>query len=176
MSLFFCTFTRMKKALLIVSALLCLAGLVSCREAAPKPINIILDTDLGNDIDDAMAMDMLYKYMDERQVNLLAIMISKDCGIYPAKFADIMNVWYGYDVPIGVVSDGVPGDGNVVNYAQVVSEMKDDAGDALYATSDMDYASLPDAEMQFTCQALGLSRPATVADANTAALPSASVP
>lgn len=137
---------KMRHSMMILAvAAACVVTLAACGPKAPKPVNVIFETDLGNDIDDAMAMDMLYKYMDEQRVNLLAIMINKDCGIYPAKFADIMNVWYGYEVPIGVVSDGVPGDANVVNYAQVISEMKDEAGDPLYATSDMDYESLPDA-------------------------------
>lgn len=32
---------------------------------------------MGNDIDDALALDMLYKYIENGQINLLAIPTSK---------------------------------------------------------------------------------------------------
>jgi hypothetical protein len=48
---------------------------------------------MGNDIDDAMALDMLYKWVEDGKVNLLAVMINKE-GSAPAEFIDIMNTFY----------------------------------------------------------------------------------
>ncbi len=74
------------------------AAAVICIACAPKqpaetPVNVIFETDMGNDIDDAMALDMLYKYIESGNVNLLAIMINKE-GSAPAEFIDIMNTFY----------------------------------------------------------------------------------
>ncbi|MBD1423079.1 nucleoside hydrolase [Sphingobacterium chuzhouense] len=68
---------------------------------------VILDTDMGNDIDDALALDMLYKYADQRKVNLLAIMNNKQSD-YSTRFIDLMSTWYGYKkIPIGRIEKGV---------------------------------------------------------------------
>ena len=84
----------------------CVSNNKEKEEIASGPLKVIFETDMGNDVDDAMALDMLYKYLDMDQIELLAIMINKN-GEYPAIFADIMNTWYGYpDIPIGVVRDG----------------------------------------------------------------------
>lgn len=110
----------------------------------PAPVNIIFETDMGNDIDDAMALDMLYKWVDEGKVNLLAIMINKE-GTAPAEFIDILNTFYGHQVPIGVRCGDAPAKTGGVNFAQVISDMKDDAGQPLFARSLPRYDTLPDA-------------------------------
>ncbi len=59
-------------------------AIVGCGEKAEPtaPLSVIMETDIGNDIDDALAMDMLYKYIDAGKINLLAVNINKE-GIYP---------------------------------------------------------------------------------------------
>ncbi len=70
-------------------------------------INVILDTDMGNDIDDALALDMLYKYADQKRVDLLAIMNNKQSD-YSTRFLDLISTWYGYNkTPIGRIENGV---------------------------------------------------------------------
>ena len=64
-------------------------------EAAPTTEKIILETDMGNDVDDALALDMIYKYLDTGQIDLLGIMTNKDSK-YSAEYLDVMNTWYGY--------------------------------------------------------------------------------
>ena len=88
----------MKKILLIVLALFALSTV----DAAKKPIKIIFDTDMGNDVDDVIALDMLYKYQDEGVIDLLGILSSKREG-GSVKFIDAMNTLYGYpNIPIGI--------------------------------------------------------------------------
>jgi len=72
--------------------------------AAPVPI--IFDTDMGNDVDDAMALAMIHNLEKRGACKLLAVTITKD---HPkaAPYVDAFNTFYGYpDVPIGVVRDG----------------------------------------------------------------------
>lgn len=108
----------------------------SAAAEAPAPEKIIFETDLGNDVDDVMAMDMLYKYADEGKVDLLAIMINKP-GEAPAKFADILNTWYGHpEVPVGVLHQGADCENDGVNYAKAVVNLKNQQGQPMFAGSN----------------------------------------
>ena len=112
-----------------------------------EPVKIIFETDLGNDIDDALALDMLYKYMDTGKAELLAICLNKE-GRAPAEYADIMNTWYGYpDVPIGIIHDGIDCENDAVNYAMAVAEMKDESGNLKYARSLENHDALPESHL-----------------------------
>lgn len=95
---------------------ICLLAFVGCKnnksaqqedvKQGSDKISIIFETDMGNDVDDALALDMLYKYQDESRINLLGISINKGSE-YSAGYIDIMNTWYGYpDIPIGVIGEG----------------------------------------------------------------------
>lgn len=82
---------------------LCLA-IASSLPAAP--VKLIFDTDMGNDIDDAIALAMIHSLQKRGACELLAVTITKD---HPqaAGFVDAVNTFYGYpDVPIGVVRNG----------------------------------------------------------------------
>lgn len=109
------------------------------------PLKVIFETDIGNDVDDVLALDMLYKYFDMDQIELLAIMINKE-GEYPAIFVDVMNTWYGYpDIPIGVVRNGADSEHDAVNYAKSVVLLKNDKGEPTFKHSNLDYSKLPEA-------------------------------
>jgi inosine-uridine nucleoside N-ribohydrolase len=121
-------------------------GLVSCstKPEGQEKIKLIFETDIGNDIDDALALDMVYKYMEAGEVDLLAIMSNKNSK-YSAEFTDIMATWYGHaDVPIGIVKDGVDSESDAVNYARAVCEIMVDGKPAFERTLT-DYESLPEA-------------------------------
>ena len=128
-------------------ALLLLSG-CGQKQAAEEnaPLAVIFETDLGNDIDDALALDLLYKYQDAGRIRLLAISLNKK-GSAPAAYADILNTWYGYpDIPIGVIRDGVDCENDAaVNYAKAVVEMKDADGHPLFARTLARYADCPEA-------------------------------
>lgn len=109
-----------------------------------RQMNIIFETDLGNDVDDALAMDMLYKYADAGTINILGISINKP-GEAPAELADIMNTWYGYPhIPIAVVDGGADCEEDAVNYAKAVADMKDNGGRPFFKRSVKDYSALPE--------------------------------
>ena len=74
--------------------------------AAAPPPRIIFDTDIGNDIDDALALAMLHAMESRGEAKLIGVTITKD---HPnaAKFVDIVNTFYGRGtIPIGVVKNG----------------------------------------------------------------------
>lgn len=98
----------MKTSLLPAAAALLLAG-TGCgsRSAAPapEPIRLIVETDMGNDIDDALAFDLIYKAMDDGRVDLLAIGNHK-LSPTATDYIDILNTWYGYpDIPLAQSAD-----------------------------------------------------------------------
>ena len=106
---------------------------------------VIFETDMGNDVDDALALDMLYKYHAEGRIKLLGVTLNKE-GIFPPQFIDITNTWYGQKrIPIGRSSRE---DGSVVagnNYTKTVAEAVDAEGQPLYRRSIKHYDRLPDA-------------------------------
>ena len=105
-------------------------------------INIIFETDMGNDMDDALALDMLYKYNKQGRINLLAIMLNKE-GEFPPKYIDLLNTWYGQKrIPIGLSPRSDKSLVGGANYTQIVCEMKDENGKSLYKRSIKDYSKL----------------------------------
>lgn len=121
--------------------------LLSCSEGKTKrdvdwqKINVIFDTDMGNDVDDALALDMLYKYLDQDRIQLLGIPTTKKSP-YCVEYIDIMNTWYGYpDIPIGVVVNGTETD-NEDNFVRAVCQMEKDGRPAFERTVK-DYETLP---------------------------------
>lgn len=138
-----------KKITFILAALFFVAGCRAPETEGTDKINIIFETDIGNDVDDAMAMDMLYKYMEQDKVNLLAISINKD-GLGAAEFADIMNTWYGYpDIPVGIIRNGADPETGNPTYADKVVAMKKEDGTPMFARSMKDYDNLPDAHILY---------------------------
>lgn len=115
-------------------------------EVASNAEKIILETDIGNDVDDALALDMLYKYLDAGDIDLLGIMINKE-GIYPAEYTDIMNTWYGYpQIPIGILHNGADCENDATNYAKAVCLIQDENSKPTFKRSlKGGYDQLPEA-------------------------------
>lgn len=103
-------------------------------------MNVIFETDMGNDVDDALAIDMLYKYNRQGRINLMAVMLNKE-GEFPPKYIDLLNTWYGQRrIPIGLS----PRQNQVgeANYTQEICEKLDEKGRPLYKRSIKDYSKL----------------------------------
>lgn len=72
-----------------------------------EPTSLIFDTDLGNDVDDALALGMIHAMESRGECKLLAVTLTKDHEL-AAPFADAINTFYGRgDIPIGVCRSGV---------------------------------------------------------------------
>jgi purine nucleosidase len=73
---------------------------------AADPVPLIFDTDIGNDVDDALALAVIHALESRGEAKLLAVTITKD-NRYAAPYIDIVDTFYGRpQVPIGVVKNG----------------------------------------------------------------------
>lgn len=99
---------------LLILTLLLLGVACGRRENAPagEPLRVIFDTDLGNDIDDVLALQMLLNYEREGQIDLLGITL---CKANPATIAftdGFCRFNQRNDIPLGYAYQGVtPEDG-----------------------------------------------------------------
>ena len=71
---------------------------------AQAKTNIIFDTDMGNDVDDALALNMLYGYQQKGLADIKAILINKD-NPYSAVYVSIQNCHYNINVPIAAAKN-----------------------------------------------------------------------
>ena len=123
----------------IFSTLLAAALLV---EAAP-PVRVIFDTDIGNDIDDALAFAMLHAFESRGEAKLLAVTITKD-NRYAPVYADLVNHFYGRPrIPIGVVKGGKTPEDSA--YLRVPAERRSADGKPVYPRRITDASKVPDA-------------------------------
>ena len=122
----------MKKLFLILAfAGLCVS--VSAQDAA-KPTPVIFETDMGNDIDDAIALDLLFKNVDSGKIDLLGVSVHKN-NPFAAEFIDIMRVWYGYKkMPIGVNKKWIT-DFECVDYCTKVCKLAGADGKPMFERS-----------------------------------------
>jgi len=70
---------------------------------APPPVRIIFDTDIGNDVDDVLALGLLHALADRGACELLGVTTTRSdelCG----PFVDAVNTFYGRPgLPIGCI-------------------------------------------------------------------------
>ena len=72
---------------------------ILCANAAP--VKIIFDTDIGNDVDDVLALSVLHALQSRGECELLAVTITKPDEL-AGPFVDAMNTFYGRPgIPIG---------------------------------------------------------------------------
>jgi purine nucleosidase len=71
--------------------------------AAGEPVRIIFDTDMGNDVDDALALALLHACESRGEARILAVTITKD-NRWAATFVDLLDTFYGRPgIPVGMV-------------------------------------------------------------------------
>jgi purine nucleosidase len=102
---------RITATILIASWVFC--GINCIADAAEtEPVPVILDTDMGNDIDDVFALGVLHSLCSRGECKIVAVTISKDHPL-SAPFCDVLNNFYGRsEIPMGVLRTGTSsGDG-----------------------------------------------------------------
>ena len=73
----------------------------------PAPVKIIFDTDIGNDVDDVLALSMLHALQTRGDCELLAVTVTKQDEL-SGPFVDLMNTFYGRpEIPIGCIRPSV---------------------------------------------------------------------
>ena len=104
---------------ILLAALLILAA--SAPASAATPLDVIFDTDMGNDVDDALALAMLHAFASRGEVKLLAVTVSKD-NPWAAEYVRMVNEYYGRgSIPVGIVHDGKTTDDG--HYVRQVCEL-----------------------------------------------------
>jgi inosine-uridine nucleoside N-ribohydrolase len=77
----------------------CLAAAGARAQAVPA----IFDTDMGNDVDDALALAMLHALESRGECRLLGVTVTKD-NPWAAVYVDLVNTFYGRgQIPVGMV-------------------------------------------------------------------------
>ena len=72
----------------------------------PKPVKVILDTDIGSDCDDAGALAVLHALADHREAQILAVMVCNSAEFGPP-CVDAINTYYARpDLPVGAWKGG----------------------------------------------------------------------
>lgn len=113
-----------------------------CGLSPAAPVKLIFDTDMGNDVDDMMALAMIHNLQKRGACELLAVTITKD---HPqaAAFVDAVNTLYGYpDTPIGVVRDGAAKEAGKFN---LLADEKNSDGSLRYPHDLKSGADVPEA-------------------------------
>ena len=110
---------------------------------AQTPTGIIFDTDMGNDVDDALALAMLHAFQSRHEINLLAVTVTKD-NKWAAPYVDVVNTFYGRpEIPIGTVRNGKTPESNPM--IEIPSERRRADGSFVYAHRILDGAQTPEA-------------------------------
>ena len=99
--------------------------------AESKPISVIFDTDMGNDVDDALALCMLFTAEDMGLCKILCIAHNKD-NLNSAVATDIVSKYYGRSPRICAVSPGTGVSRNDGWYLREVCEKKKSDGSFFY--------------------------------------------
>jgi len=112
-------------------------------QRAARPVPLILDTDMGNDIDDALALAMIHSLQSAGECDLLGVVVSKDNPL-SAPFVDMLNTFYDRPgIPVGAVRNGVTPEEKT--FLRPVLEAKKSDGSFLYPRSLGCNADAPDA-------------------------------
>lgn len=117
-----------------------LAALLLAATLSAAPVPVIFDTDMGNDIDDALALAMLHALESRGEVKLLAVTVTKD-NVWAPRYVSAVNTFYGRaSIPVGMVRNGKTTDEGKYNRQGIeagkfaYSDTKLDAVDVLRKT------------------------------------------
>ncbi len=107
--------------------------LLDVRATQDATIPVVLDTDIGGDIDDAFALALLHRFADEGVCKLLGVTLT-NADPDAATFVAAENALYGRpNIPVALPKKAGR---NTDNYPSATLAMKDDDGNALYPVPD----------------------------------------
>src|SRR4051812_47394319 len=106
------------------------ALLITTSLFAADRIPLIFDTDIGNDVDDALALAIIHSLESRGEARLLAVTITKD-NRHAAPYIDLVDTFYNRpNIPIGMVHNGkTPEDAPMI---RIPVEMKKADGTFVY--------------------------------------------
>lgn len=98
---------RLFKYILFITFVCTLCSCENKKERRNEPLAVIFDTDVGNDIDDVLALQMLFNYEKEGKIDLLGITIGKNNPysiLYVDAYCHLNNRG---NIPLGFAYNGV---------------------------------------------------------------------
>lgn len=118
-------------------------ALLTAALACAGPVPVIYDTDMGNDIDDALALAVLHALQTRGEARLVAVTITKD-NPWAAAYVDLVNTFYGRgNIPVGVVANGVTPDDSP--YIRMPAQAREADGSPTYPRRLRDGREAPEA-------------------------------
>lgn len=121
-----------------------MAMAIPCKSQKINPVPVIFETDMGNDVDDGLALAMLFRYADQGKINLLGISNNKQ-SLSSLQFIDLMRKQYNYNqLPIATVRDGVQGEDEARSFARKVMDYRE-KGKLIYSSNIKRYGDAEDA-------------------------------
>src|SRR5438093_10728337 len=116
---------------LLAAVCMALGAQTTNQTGAPRqPIPVIFDTDMGNDVDDALALAMLHALESRGECRLIGVTITKD-DPWAAPYVDLVNTFYGRaQIPVGMVKGGVTPENS--NMIQIPAERRSTDGSVEY--------------------------------------------
>jgi inosine-uridine nucleoside N-ribohydrolase len=127
------------KRFLALTAAVSLAAAGAWAQAVP----VIFDTDMGNDVDDALALAMLHALESRGECRLLGVTVTKD-NPWAAVYVDLVNTFYGRgQIPVGMVKGGVTPEGSPM--IQTPAERRRTDGTLVYPRRLASGAEAPEA-------------------------------
>jgi inosine-uridine nucleoside N-ribohydrolase len=127
----------MKRLLKFVTVSVCFLQLLKsphCTAQISQPIPVIFETDMGNDVDDALALAMLFRYVDKGIVQLLGISNNKQ-SLSSVQYVELIKRAYSFEnTPMASVKTGVEGENESRNFARKVMEYESN-GKRVYTSS-----------------------------------------
>jgi inosine-uridine nucleoside N-ribohydrolase len=108
-----------------------------------QAVPVIFDTDMGNDVDDALALAMLHALESRGECRLLGVTVTKD-NPWAAVYVDLVNTFYGRGrIPVGMVKGGVTPEGSPL--IQTPAERRRTDGTLVYPRRLASGAEAPEA-------------------------------
>src|SRR5690242_6407814 len=86
---------RLSPFLTLVVAIPCFSATAVEITTFNAPVNVIFDTDMCLDPDDAMALAIVHALHNRHEVNLVAVTVSLDES-WCAPYVDVLNTFYGH--------------------------------------------------------------------------------
>ena len=109
----------MKKLAFLLLAAIMAFSCAPKQDGAKAPVKFIIETDMGNDIDDALALTIALRAVDEGKAELLAVGCHK-LSASPAAFCDAVCTWYGHPgIPAAMSLTPVKETSDYVDYTVV---------------------------------------------------------
>ena len=148
----------MKKLLIsILSLSLAVCCCTQKEQAAQAPLKMIIETDMGNDIDDALALALALRAVNNGEAELLAVGCHKNCST-AAAYTDAVCTFYGHpEVPVAMSATPVQEYTDYVDYTVAEKDFAKTAAEypepvALYRKI---LASQPDGSVTFVSLGFG---------------------